>query len=333
MAAQGGAAREVGRVGLAEARGRVPDPRCCTVVPSGMLSDEPIISDATFARIAKKNNLSDKSFGPEDLEKLDAKFEKVTASLKRDGVFEKIVAVAKRYGVAPEAVAACIIGEHVFNVTLADRFQSQFVRLYTGWLNKSDSVRDLYLGFLEEGPVREILDGPGPDNEKWDAVFSLYNSKYRNTGDYPNKGFISTFFNPYGAGLTYGLGQLSPVRVLMANDVAVRLGGLPRISPDDMESLYRSTLDVDLNINYVAATVVVEIEAYRRHAKMDISRNIGVLATLFNLGDERRRAKELAKANLARERAGEEMLLPVENFYGWFMNVKEDEIKRLVGRS
>ena len=57
------------------------------IVPSGMISPTPIISDATFARIAKKNDLSSKSFGDEDLKKLDAKFIKVVNTLKKGHVF------------------------------------------------------------------------------------------------------------------------------------------------------------------------------------------------------------------------------------------------------
>ena len=78
------------------------------VVPSGLLSEKPIISDATFARIAKKNNLSEKDFTEEDLKKLDAKFTKVTNTLNKEHVFEKIAKIAPRYGVSPETVAACI---------------------------------------------------------------------------------------------------------------------------------------------------------------------------------------------------------------------------------
>ena len=59
-------------------------------VPNGLISTSPIISDATFAKIAKKNNLSNKKFDEEDLHKLDVKFTEVTSRLKKEQVFEKI---------------------------------------------------------------------------------------------------------------------------------------------------------------------------------------------------------------------------------------------------
>lgn len=302
------------------------------VVPSGLLSEKPIISDATFARIAKKNNLSEKDFTEEDLKKLDAKFTKVTNTLNKEHVFEKIAKIAPRYGISPETVAACIIGEHVFNVGLVDSFQSYFVNIYSKWIDKHDSIQEIYLTFLEEPEVQEILESNNTDFEKWDTIFNLYNQKYRGRKNYPNNAFIYAFFNPMGAGLTYGLGQLSPIRVLLTNDIAVKMGGLKKINPEDTEDLYFATLDVDTNINYVAATVVSNINNYKKYANFDISQNIGVIATLYNLGEEKKRAQQLAKVNAKLVKEGKQMNYPVENFYGWYMNKKEKEIKSLVRR-
>jgi hypothetical protein len=303
------------------------------VIKSGLLSPTPIISDATFAIIAKKNNLSEKNFSQEDLRKLDLKFSKVVATLEKDKVFEKIEKIAPKYGVSPESVAACIIGEHVFNVTITDQFQSYFISIYSKWIDKHNSIQHVYLDLLKEPDIAVILkSNTMTDYEKWDTIFAIYNKKYRGTKEYPNKNFIFTFFNPYGAGLTYGLGQLSPIRVLLTNDIAVKLGGLKRIAPTDTESLYFATLDVDTNINYVAATVVASIANYKEYANFDISNNIGVIATLYNLGNEKIRAQKLCKIDECLLKENKKIILPTENFYGWYMNKKENEIKQLVNR-
>lgn len=301
------------------------------VVPSGLLTVNPIISDETFAKIAKKNNLSEKNFTPEDLKKLDNKFNKVVEVLKKEHVFEKISHISPKYGIAPETVAACIIGEHVFNVSIVDSFQSYFVNIYSKWIDKHNSIQHVYLQLLKEPDIKAVLDNNAlTDYEKWDTVFIIYNQKYRGTKDYPDKNFIFTFFNPYGAGLTYGLGQLSPIRVLLTNDIAVKMGGLPKILPTETDKLYFATLDIDTNINYVAATVVASIENYKKYANMDISHNIGVIATLYNLGDEKKRAKKLAKNNEILLKNNKPLEYPQENFYGWYMNKKEEDIKKLV---
>lgn len=299
------------------------------ILPSGTLSEKPIISDSTFAIISKKSKLDNKDFTDEDLKKLDIKFSKVVSTLKSEKVFEKIAIISKKYNVSPEAVAACIIGEHVFNVGLVDKFQNYFVNIYSKWLDKHNSVQHLYLELLEEKDIKEILNSSSSDYEKWDQIFNIYNQKHRGTKNYPNSNFVFSFFNPYGAGLTYGLGQLSPIRVLLTNDIAVKLGGLKKIEPSDTESLYFATLDVETNINYVSASVVASIENYKKYANVDISNNIGVIATLYNLGDEKRRAKLLNKTNESLLKDGKSEINPIENFYGWYMNKKETDIKKL----
>ena len=150
------------------------------LVPTGVLSNSPIISDATFAIIAKKNNLSEKDFSGEDLKKLDLKFNKVIATLKKEKVFEKIAQIAPKYGVSQEAIAACIIGEHVFNVTITDKFQSYFVDIYSKWLDKHNQIRSVYLKFLSEPDIDIIIKSSDlSDYEKWDTIFDIYNKKYR----------------------------------------------------------------------------------------------------------------------------------------------------------
>lgn len=293
------------------------------VVPPGLLASKPIISDATFALIAKKSGLSEKDFTESDLRKLDKKFDKVVGTLVKEGVIGQIGEIALKYGVSPEAVAACIIGEHVFNVTLVDTFQSYFIGIYSQWLDKHNEVRGLYVKFLSEGVVQGVLASGDSDYEKWDTLFGVYNQRYRGRGGYPDKPFLFSFFNPYGAGLTYGLGQLSPVRVLLTNDLAVKHGGLKRIEASDTESLYKATLDVTTNLNYVSASVLASILVYKKYANYDISNNIGVIATLYNLGDEKKRAKQLAKLNETRHS------YPSENFYGWYMNKKASAIHAL----
>lgn len=305
----------------------VPNNEKIISVPQGLISKNPIISNDTFLKIAKKNNLSEKVFTPEDLKKLDAKFAVVVKTLKKEHVFEKISQIAPKYGVSPESVAACIIGEHVFNVTLGDSFQSYFINMYAKWLDKNNSVQHIYTSFLKEQEVKAILTSNSTDYEKWDTIFNLYNQKYRGTKNYPNKTFIFSFFNPYGAGLTYGLGQLSPIRVLLTNDIAVKMGGLKKIEPMDIQSLYFATLDLDTNINYVAATVVASINNYKQYANLDISNNIGIIATLYNLGAEKRRAQQLSKIN--ESLLDKKIVYPIENFYGWYMNKKENDIQAL----
>ena len=84
-----------------------------TVLPSGVLANKPIISEATFSKIARKNDLESISFNQHDLQKLDEKFNQVVATLAKEHVFEQIKSISAMYGVSPEAVAAVPpVGDH-----------------------------------------------------------------------------------------------------------------------------------------------------------------------------------------------------------------------------
>ncbi|MEN0106164.1 MAG: DUF1402 family protein, partial [Pseudomonas sp.] len=62
------------------------------------------------------------------------------------------------------------------------------------------------------------------------------------------------------------------------------------------------------------------IEDYRTIAKVDISKNPGITTTLYNVGGSQQRARALAA------RGG----WPEENYFGWFVNSKLDDLKKLL---
>jgi hypothetical protein len=59
---------------------------------------------------------------------------------------------------------------------------------------------------------------------------------------------------------------------------------------------------------------------------MDISRNPGITATLFNVGNSQERARTLARRNAA----SASPVLPEENYYGWLVNEKIAELRALL---
>jgi hypothetical protein len=85
-----------------------------------------------------------------------------------------------------------------------------------------------------------------------------------------------------------------------------------------------------MTLNYMAALIQREIAAYRDIAGIDISQNPGITATLYNTGDAIGRATELAVENRKRRAAGQPPLLPRENYYGWLINARLDDLRRLL---
>jgi hypothetical protein len=85
-------------------------------------------------------------------------------------------------------------------------------------------------------------------------------------------------------------------------------------------------MDPDLSLAFIAAGIKTSIDDYRSIAGMDISNNPGLTATLYNLGNPRKRAAALA----ARNRGAGQPVWPEENYYGWLINEKLDDLKSLL---
>jgi hypothetical protein len=137
------------------------------------------------------------------------------------------------------------------------------------------------------------------------------------------------FFQPFYAGQTFGIGQLNPLTALQMGDIVAKISGLPRLDHNDPQQVYRTIMDPDLTLPYVAATIKKSIDAYRDIAGFDISKNPGITATLYNIGNPEARARALRAENRKRAAAGESPRLPQENYYGWFVNDKLDELGAL----
>ncbi|TGV48409.1 DUF1402 family protein, partial [Mesorhizobium sp. M2D.F.Ca.ET.160.01.1.1] len=87
--------------------------------------------------------------------------------------------------------------------------------------------------------------------------------------------------------------QLNPLTALQMSDLVHKVSGLPKLDVSDPNSVYKTIMDPDLTLPYVAATIRKSIDAYRNIASFDISRNPGLTATLYNVGNPEQRAYAL----------------------------------------
>ena len=67
----------------------------------------------------------------------------------------------------------------------------------------------------------------------WTCRESVWNRSFRGkTVDgtaFPNDRFSATFFQPFYAGQTFGLGQLNPLTALQMSDLVHQVSGLPKL--------------------------------------------------------------------------------------------------------
>jgi hypothetical protein len=289
------------------------------VVPSGNRNaEQPNIPGASVRR-TKAGKTS-----------FDAKYEKVRDLLANDGELTgKIKSVAGKYGIDPIHMVGAIVGEHTYNVDAYDRLQSYYVKAasYTGsfrFAYDGESVAD----FVDRPEFSKCADKKG-SYSLWTCRETVWNRSFkgRTVGgtSFPNNRFSAVFFQPFYAGQTFGLGQINPLTALTLTDDVARISGYERLDEADAAGVYKAIMDPDISLAYMAASIRRSIDAYKKIAGVDISKNPGLTATLYNIGNPDARA-----ATFAARRASGEATWPEENYYGWLINDKLAELRSLL---
>jgi hypothetical protein len=264
-----------------------------------------------------------------------AKYRKVYALLANDGKLRaKIREAAAAYGISPMHIVGAIVGEHTYNVDAYDRLQTYYVKAISYLSSKlSFAYNGEDISEFVQRPQFSACAGKADSYDLWTCRETVWNRSFRGKtvgGEaFPDNRFGAVFFQPYYAGQTFGLGQLNPLTALQMSDMVHRVSGLPRLDVGDPNAVYKTIMDPDLTLDYVAATLRKSIDAYKSIADFDISQNPGVTATLYNVGNPEARAYALKKENEKHRAAGEPERFPEENYYGWLVNDKLPELEAL----
>lgn len=257
-----------------------------------------------------------------------AKYRDILNQLTQENYGCVVRHAAELYKVDPVAILGSIIGEHTYNVDNWDVWGERYLYMRKRWISRF-SENGLDLRSLLEEPVYKSCEQLTDNNyELWTCYNSFWKKDRRNTRR--NNKFWEikwTFFNPLGSGYTYGLGQLGPERALMVTDLVSRVSGFETLNLNDPVKIYDHILNPQVSIHYVAASNRVAIDIYMDRANFDISQNMGVIATLYNLGREAERAERKFEGTKKRLSEGQDIDFPKSNYYGWFINEKEDEIR------
>lgn len=295
-----------------------------TLVPPGNRNaTQPAVPAASASRTSALNST------------YEAKYRKVYALLQNDGALRaKIVAVSAQYGIDPMHVVGAIVGEHTYNVDAYDRLQTYYIKAVSYLESRfTFSHGGETVGEFVKRPQFSACGGKTDSYDLWTCREAVWDARFRGrTVDgtaFPDNRFSAVFFQPFYAGQTFGIGQLNPLTALQMSDIVARVSGLPRLDHDNPQKVYQTIMDPDLTLAYVAATLKKSIEAYRDIAGFDISENPGITATLYNIGNPEARARALRDENRKRAQAGESPRLPQENYYGWLVNDRLDELKKL----
>ncbi|EMG55650.1 hypothetical protein WYI_00929 [Ochrobactrum sp. CDB2] len=294
-----------------------------TVPPGNRSAEQPAIPGASAKRTKELSTT------------YEAKYRKIYNLLKKDASLRsKIKSTASAYGIDPIHIVGAIVGEHTYNVDVYDRLQTYYVKAMS-YVNQGVSFG--YNGesigqFVKRPEFSECLKFKD-SYSLWSCRETIWNKQFRGKSvggkTYPNNRFSAVFFQPFYAGQTFGLGQINPLTALQMSDMVNRVSGLPKLNAENGNTVYKTIMDPDLTLPYIAATLKQSITDYRQIADFDISKNPGLTATLYNTGGSTARARALANENTQRKASGQEPLMPQENYYGWLVNTKLDELKAL----
>ena len=299
-----------------------------TVVPPGNRNaEQPPVPGAS----AKRTGAANTTF--------EAKYQKIYQLLKRDRALRtKIRQAASQYDIDPVHIMGAIVGEHTYNVDAYDQLQTYYVKAVSylhssfSFSFKGESLDD-FIHRPEFSSCDTFTDSYG----LWSCREAVWDHSFRGKTvegtTFPNDRFSAVFLQPFFAGQTFGIGQLNPLTALELTDMVHRISGHEKIDHRDPQQVYQAIMDPDISLDYVAAMVKRSIDAYSQTAGFDISKNPGLTATLYNLGNPETRAAKLAAENRLRRQQGLEPRLPEENYYGWLVNDKLDELEALAAES
>lgn len=294
-----------------------------TVVPPGNRNAEQPGVPGASARRTKAGNTT-----------FDRKYDKVIDLLSSDReLMGKIKSTAGRYGIDPIHMIGAIVGEHTYNVDAYDRLQSYYVKAasYAGNSFRFGYKDETIAQFLKH-PQFTKCDAQRDSYRLWTCRENVWDTNFRgkNVGgiSYPNNRFSAVFFQPFYAGQTFGLGQINPLTALMLTDTVTKVSGYEKLDENDAAAVYQAIMDPDRSLAFMAAAIRKSIDDYRSIAGMDISQNPGITSTLYNIGSSSQRAAALAARNRGAD--GQGQVLPEENYYGWLVNDRLEELKRLL---
>lgn len=261
------------------------------------------------------------------------KYERIRDLIERDsGLHGKITKTASDYGIDPIHIVGALVGEHTYNVDAYDQLQTYYVKAisYAGESFRFEHNGEKIMDFVARPQFAGCNDIEA-SYALWSCREEIWNTDFRgktvNGQSFPNNRFSAVFFQPFYAGQTFGLGQLSPLTALMNTDRVASVSGERRLQASDAANVYKAIMDPDSSLAYMAADIRESIDAYKTIAGFDISNNPGLTATLYNVGNADQRAKELARKNRSGKRR-----LPEENYYGWLINDKEAELRAVLAQ-
>ncbi|CAN5538389.1 DUF1402 family protein [soil metagenome] len=259
-------------------------------------------------RTAEARTALAKSLGPR-------KIPEIMKALDAEGLIKEAVRVSKRFKIDPVHILGPIVGENTFNGFIDRTIQNHYHQMFA----KSDieTMSQKMSQLTQAASGYGCFEAQISNYWKWRCLL-FYSTIDNSNGGMMNDGFYSI----KGSG-TFGIAQMQPFLLWSLNDIVVQTMGYRKFEVTDLESPMQIIFKNKEMLAYLAANAAVSIEVYKMVAGVDISNNPGITTTLYNVGDEYRRAYSF---NQLRAR-GSGVEAPKVNYLGWYVNQFEGEIR------
>ena len=267
----------------------------------------------------------------------EAKYRKVYALLQNDAELRgKIKQAAAAYGIDPMHIVGAIVGEHTYNVDAYDRLQTYYV--------KAISYLRAELSFAYDGEdIDDFVQRPefaacaGESRQLRSVglpragVEPVLPRQERGRQSFPNDRFSATFFQPFYAGQTFGLGQLNPLTALQMSDLVHKVSGPADSSTSAIRNgVYKTIMDPDLTLALCRGDAEEVDRRLQDRSPASTSRRIPASPRRSTMSAIPKRAPMRSRPRTtSAAAAGSSRKLPEENYYGWLVNDKLPELQAL----
>jgi hypothetical protein len=289
------------------------------MAPRGNGSVEQIPDFPAFTKIRMGLSLNGFALSEADRVQITAKLAadkipEIMQALDKEGLLEEAVKLSKVFQIDPLHILGPIVGENTFNGFIDRTIQDSYHKMF----QKSDieKMSERMSVLASQIETEKCLSADISNYWKWRCVI-FYSSMANNS----NGDLIRSFYSISKSG-SFGLGQIQPFLLWSLNDIVAEKTSYQRFDIRNMEKPMRIIFNNKEMLAYVAANAVMSIQVYKLIAGVDISQNPGLTTTLYNVGDEYKRAYMLNQVRLRNPD-----VMPQVNYMGWYVNQYESTLR------
>jgi len=252
------------------------------------------------------------------------KIPEILNKLNNEGLLKEAIRLGQIYNLDPLHILGPIIGENSFNGFIDRTIQDSYHKMFQS--SDIQKMSEKMAAIVNTAGGQECLQSDIANYWKWRCIV-FYSARASNNS---NADLINGFYNITGKNTgSFGLGQIQPFLLWSLNDIVVEKAKYEKFQVVNLEKPMRIIFNNKEMLAYIAANAVASIQIYKMMAGVDISQNPGLTTTLYNVGDEYRRAYMM---NEQRTKINPQAL-PQVNYMGWYINHFASQIRTVLQKA